>query len=244
MARLPRLVIPHQPHHIIQQGNDSQYIYRDTEDYQQFLTWLRESAREFKVAVHAYVLMPNHFHLLATPSTERGLAQMMQRIGRYYVPWYNARHQRTGSLFQGRFKTSLIDAAAYFLKVSHFVEMNPVRTGVVADSLEYPWSSYHHHAGMRVDPVITDHALYWALGNTPFQREANYIDMCKRGCPRPSTRASKRPCSRAGRWRPMLSKPICKRPLSAKSCRPSAGGRSRSRPRLKAASAIPPCAPA
>ena len=183
MARLPRLVIPHQPHHIIQQGNDSQYIYRDSEDYQQFLIWLRESAREFKVAVHAYVLMPNHFHLLATPSTERGLAQMMQRIGRYYVPWYNARHQRTGSLFQGRFKTSLIDAAAYFLKVSHFVEMNPVRTGVVADSLEYPWSSYHHHAGMRVDPVITDHALYWALGNTPFQREANYIDMCKRGLP-------------------------------------------------------------
>lgn len=183
MARLPRLVIPHQPHHIIQQGNDSQYIYRDTEDYQQFLIWLRESAREFKVAVHAYVLMPNHFHLLATPSTERGLAQMMQRIGRYYVPWYNARHQRTGSLFQGRFKTSLIDAQAYFLKVSHFVEMNPVRTGVVADSLEYPWSSYHHHAGMRVDPVITDHALYWALGNTPFQREANYIDMCKRGLP-------------------------------------------------------------
>ena len=183
MARLPRLVIPHQPHHIIQQGNDSQYIYRDSEDYQQFLIWLRESAREFKVAVHAYVLMPNHFHLLVTPSTERGLAQMMQRIGRYYVPWYNARHQRTGSLFQGRFKTSLIDAAAYFLKVSHFVEMNPVRTGVVADSLEYPWSSYHHHAGMRVDPVITDHALYWALGNTPFQREANYIDMCKRGLP-------------------------------------------------------------
>lgn len=183
MARLPRLVIPHQPHHIIQQGNDSQLIFRASEDYQQFLLWLRDSAREFKVAIHAYVLMPNHFHLLATPATETGLAQMMQRLGRYYVPWYNARHQRSGSLFQGRFKTSLIDAETYFMKCSRFVELNAVRTNVVADPLDYPWSSYHHHAGMRVDPVITDHALYWALGNTPFQREAAYIELSRNELP-------------------------------------------------------------
>ncbi len=177
MARLPRLVIPQQPHHIIQQGNDAQLIFRDSEDYQQFLVWLRDSARECKVALHAYVLMPNHFHLLATPAGERGLAQMMQRLGRYYVPWYNARHQRSGGLFQGRFKTSLVDAQAYFLKCSHFVESNPVRTGLVGDARDYPWSSYHHHAGIRNDPVITDHALYWALGNTPFQREAAYMEL-------------------------------------------------------------------
>ena len=176
MARLPRLVVPHQPHHIIQQGNNSQLIFRDSEDYTRFLSWLRECAREFKVAIHAYVLMPDHFHLLATPQSENALAQMMQRLGRYYVPWYNARYQRTGSLFQGRFKTSLIDAEAYFMKVSRFVEFNPVRTGVAGSPLEYPWSSYHHHAGVRPDPVITDHALYWALGNTPFQREAAYIE--------------------------------------------------------------------
>lgn len=175
MARLPRLVIPKEPHHIIQQGNNGQAIFQEAADYQQFLTWLRDSAKEFKVAIHAYVLMDNHFHLLATPATETGLAQMMQRLGRYYVPWFNAKYGRTGGLFQGRFKTSLIDAKAYFMKCSLFVELNPVRTNLVVEPLAYPWSSYHHHAGFRADPVITDHALFWALGNTPFQREAAYV---------------------------------------------------------------------
>jgi putative transposase len=177
MARLPRLVIPHHPHHVIQTGNDSQLIFREPEDYQRFLAWLKDSAKEYKVAIHAYVLMPNHLHLLATPSTAEGLAQTMQRVGRYYVPWYNAKYQRTGSLFQGRFKTSLIDAERYFMVCSRYIESNPVRSQLVADARDYPWSSYPHHAGLRPDPVITDHALYWALGNTPFQREAAYIEL-------------------------------------------------------------------
>jgi putative transposase len=177
MARLPRLVLPNHPHHIIQTGNDSQLIFREPDDYQQFLTWLKESAREFKVAIHAYVLMPNHLHLLATPSTVEGLAQTMQRVGRYYVPWYNAKYARSGSLFQGRFKTSLIDAQQYLMLCSRYIESNPVRSQLVGDARDYPWSSYAHHAGLRPDPVITDHALYWALGNTPFQREAAYIEL-------------------------------------------------------------------
>ena len=177
MARLPRLVIPSQPHHIIQRGNDRQFIFRDSEDYQRFLAWLKESAREFKVAIHAYVLMPNHLHLLASPSTAEGLAQMMQRIGRYYVPWYNAKYARTGTLFQGRFKTSLIDSEPYFLLCSRYIELNPVRAQLVMAPLDYPWSSYAHHAGARPDAVIVDHALYWGLGNTPFQREAAYIEL-------------------------------------------------------------------
>ena len=181
MARLPRLVLPQQPHHIIQRGNDRQLIFRDPEDYQRFLVWLKESAREFKVAIHAYVLMPNHLHLLASPSTVEGLAQMMQRIGRYYVPWYNAKYERTGSLFQGRFKTALIDSEKYFMLCSRYIELNPVRAGLSADPLDYPWSSYAHHAGTRPDSVITDHALYWALGNTPFQREAAYIELAREG---------------------------------------------------------------
>jgi putative transposase len=177
MARLPRLVVAHHPHHVIQTGNDSQLVFREADDYQRFLVWLKESAREFKVAVHAYVLMPNHFHLLASPATEEGLAQMMQRIGRYYVPWYNAKYSRTGSLFQGRFKTSLIDAERYFMVCSRYIESNPVRSQLVPDARDYPWSSFAHHAGLRSDPVITDHALYWALGNTPFQREAAYMEL-------------------------------------------------------------------
>lgn len=181
MARLPRLVLPQQPHHIIQRGNDRQLIFRAPEDYQRFLVWLKESAREFKVAIHAYVLMPNHLHLLASPSTVEGLAQMMQRIGRYYVPWYNAKYERTGSLFQGRFKTALIDSEKYFMLCSRYIELNPVRAGLGADPLDYPWSSYAHHAGTRPDSVVTDHALYWALGNTPFQREAAYIELAREG---------------------------------------------------------------
>lgn len=177
MARLPRLVIPGQPHHLIQRGNDRQAIFRDEADYQRFLAWLKDSAKEFKVAVHAYVLMPNHLHLLATPSTHNGLAQMMQRVGRYYVPWFNLKYERYGGLFQGRFKTSLVDSERYFMLCSRYIELNPVRAHLASGPLDYPWSSYAHHAGVRPDPLVTDHALYWALGNTPFQREAAYIEL-------------------------------------------------------------------
>ena len=177
MARLPRLVVPHHPHHVIQTGNDQRLIFREPDDFLRFLLWLKESAKEFKVAIHAYVLMPDHLHLLATPATEQGLAQMMQRVGRYYVPWYNAKYSRSGSLFQGRFKTSLIDAQEYFMLCSRYIESNPVRSQLVADARDYPWSSFAHHVGLCSDPVITDHALYWALGNTPFQREAAYQEL-------------------------------------------------------------------
>ena len=180
MARLPRLVVPNHPHHILQIGNDCQLVFRDDEDYRRYLGWLKESAKEFKVAVHAYVLMPDHLHLLATPTTAEGLAQTIQRVGRYYVPWYNAKYQRTGGLFQGRFKTSLIDAARYFMVCSRYIESNPVRSGLAADAGGYKWSSYPHHAGITPDSLIVDHALYWALGNTPFQREAAYIELSGR----------------------------------------------------------------
>ncbi len=179
MARLPRLVLPNHPHHIIQSANDGQLIFREAEDFQRFLRWLRESAKEFKVAIHAYVLMPDHLHLLASPGTVEGLAQMMQRLGRYYVPWYNSKYGRSGGLFKGRFKTSLIDSEKYFMVCSRYIESNPLRSQVVSDPLEYQWSSYPHHAGVQPDPVITDHALYWALGNTPFQREAAYRELSR-----------------------------------------------------------------
>lgn len=180
MARLPRLIVPQQPHHVIQQGNDRQLIFREPEDYERFLGWLRESAREFKVAIHAYVLMPNQLQLLATPADEGGLGQAMQRTGRYYVPWFNAKYGRSGSLFQGRFKTSVIDAASFFMQCSQYIELAPVRAQLAGDALAYPWSSYAHHAGVRPDPVVTDHALYWAMGNTPFQREAAYKELAER----------------------------------------------------------------
>jgi putative transposase len=181
MARQPRLVLPDQPHHIIQRGNDNQVIFRDDDDYRRFLEYLRESAKSYRVAIHAYVLMPNHLHLLATPSDEDGLAAMMQKVGRLYVPWFNNKHGRSGTLFQGRFRTSVIDPNAYFLACIRYIELNPQRNQLAFDPLDYPWSSYAHHAGVRPDPLITDHAKYWELGNTPFQREAAFIELAQQG---------------------------------------------------------------
>jgi len=181
MARQPRLVLPDQPHHVLQRGNDNQPIFRDDDDHRRFLEFLRESAKFYRVAIHAYVLMPNHVHLLATPADEDGLAAMMQKVGRLYVPWFNNKYGRSGTLFQGRFRTSVIDASAHFLACVRYIELNPQRNQLAFDPLEYPWSSYAHHAGVRPDPLITDHAKYWELGNTPFQREAAYIELAQQG---------------------------------------------------------------
>jgi putative transposase len=181
MARQPRLILPHQPHHILQRGNDDQLIFRDEEDYVRFLGWLRECARSCRVAIHAYVLMPNHLHLLATPADEDGLGAMMQKLGRLYVPWFNAKYGRSGTLFGGRFRASLVDPDEYLLACMRFIELNPVRAGLAAGPSDYRWSSFMHHTGTRPDPLITDHAKYWQLGNTPFQREAIYMELVQQG---------------------------------------------------------------
>jgi putative transposase len=181
MARQPRLILPHHPHLVIQRGNDNQTIFRDDDDHQRFLGWLRECARAYKVAVHAWVLMPSQVILLATPVDQDGLALMMQKLGRYYVPWFNGKHGRSGTLFQGRFRTAIVDAAAWLLPCSRHIELAPVRAQLVSSALEYRWSSYAHHAGVRADPLVADHALYWGLGNTPFQREAAYTALVEQG---------------------------------------------------------------
>jgi putative transposase len=181
MARQPRLILPHQPHHLVQRGNDNIAIFRDDEDYTRFLGWLKESARFYRVAIHAYVLLPDHLQLLATPADEDGLALMMQKLGRLYVPWFNARHGRSGTLFGGRFRTSVLDPAGYFLACMRYIELHPARVGQAGNALDYRWSSHAHHAGVRADALITDHAAYWELGNTPFQREAAYSELVQQG---------------------------------------------------------------
>lgn len=177
MARLPRLVVPGQPHHVIQRGNDRQLIFREPADYGIFLDWLGQAARQFKVAIHAYVLMPNHLHLLASPADQAGLGRMMQWVGRHYVPYFNHKYDRIGTLWQGRYKATVIDSERYFLVCSRYIELNPVRAGMLVDPAQYRWSSCQHHIGGAPDPLVTDHALYWALGNTPFARERAYRDL-------------------------------------------------------------------
>ncbi|MDL2283963.1 transposase [Oxalobacter sp. OttesenSCG-928-P03] len=173
MARAARLILPHQPHHVLQKGNNRQPVFLDDEDHLAFLRWLREASVQYEVAIHAYLLMGSRVHLLVTPKDKTGLARMMQWVGRHYVPYFNKKYQRSGTLWEGRYRTSLVEAP-YLLNCSCFVELLPVRQGLVRNPSDYRWSSYAHHAGFRQDPLIHDHKLYWDLGNTPFAREAAY----------------------------------------------------------------------
>ena len=181
MARLPRLTLPGLPHHIIQRGNNRQPIVAITADYQKLLDLLAENAAKFKVAVHAYVLMGNHFHLLATPETADGLPQMMQAVGRRYVRYFNDRQQRSGTLWEGRYRSTLIQTERYLLACMAYIDLNPVRAEMVADPKDYPWSSHAHYIGLRVDKLITPHPLVWQIGNTPFAREVQYAELVHAG---------------------------------------------------------------
>ncbi|MES2880360.1 MAG: transposase [Pseudomonadota bacterium] len=181
MARLPRLTLPGYPHHIIQRGNNRQPIFATAADHQMLLDLLEENAKKFGVALHAYVLMDNHFHLLATPQTAEGLPQMMQAVGRRYVRYFNDTQQRSGTLWEGRYKSTLIQTERYLLACMAYIDLNPVRAGLVAQARDYPWSSHGHYIGQRTDKRITPHALYWELGNTPFAREAAYAELVQSG---------------------------------------------------------------
>jgi putative transposase len=181
MARLPRLTLPGYPHHVIQRGNNRQPIFASSADYQTLLDLLDENAKKFGVAIHAYVLMSNHFHLLATPQTADGLPQMMQAVGRRYVRYFNDRQKRSGTLWEGRYKSTLIQSERYLLACMAYIDLNPVRVGLVAQARDYPWSSYGHYTGQRIDKLITPHPLFWELGNTPFAREAAYAELVRSG---------------------------------------------------------------
>lgn len=181
MARLPRLTVPGYPHHIIQRGNNRQAIFAERADYEQLLALIEEHAKCFGVAVHAYVLMSNHFHLLATPEDAAGIPQMMQAVGRQYVRYFNRRQARTGTLWEGRYRSTLIQAERYLLACMVYIDLNPVRAGMVADPADYPWSSHAHYIGRRVDRLVTPHPMYWALGNTPFARDAAYAELVHAG---------------------------------------------------------------
>lgn len=181
MARLPRLSIPGYPHHVIQRGNNRQAIFLEAVDYQRMLELLDEHARQHGVAIHAYVLMGDHFHLLLTPGGGEGLSRMMQAVGRRYVRYFNDTHGRSGTLWEGRYRSTLMDAQDYLLPCMTYMDLNPVRAGLVAQARDYAWSSHGHYAGLRVDRMLTPHPLYWQLGNTPFAREAAYAQRVQEG---------------------------------------------------------------
>jgi len=189
MARLPRLTIPGYPHHIIQRGNNRQPIFFDDEDHRHLLQHLGETLRALPLALHAYVLMPDHIHLLATPQAPDTLGRAAQSLGRRYVGYFNARHGRSGTLWEGRYRAHVVGEAEEVLRCMRFIESNPQRSAAAGSPSEPAWSSLAHHLGALRDPLITEPPAYWQLGNTPFEREAAHRSVLERGLGREVTTA-------------------------------------------------------
>lgn len=174
VARLPRLDIPGVPQHIVQRGNDRLPCFAADDDYVRYCQELREAAFRHGCAVHAYVLMTNHVHLLVTPQAPGAASRMMQMLGRRYVGCFNARYGRSGTLWEGRFKSCLVDTDAYLLRCYRYIELNPVRARMVAAPGDYRWSSYRHNAYGVADPLVTPHAGFVALGTETQSRQSAY----------------------------------------------------------------------
>jgi len=164
IARLPRIVVPGLPHHIVQRGNNRQAVFFADADYRKYLECLRLGTERYGCSVHAYVLMTNHVHLLVTPSTEGGLARLMQSVGRRYVRYVNSTYRRSGTLWDGRFRSALVDPEHYLFACMRYIELNPVRADMVSTPGAYQWSSYAANAVGRDKDLITRHAQYQLLG--------------------------------------------------------------------------------
>ena len=177
MARLPRFSLPGQPQHVIQRGNNRDIIFVDNSDYHFYLEKLYDTCLRFGCNVHAYVLMTNHAHLLLTPITEKAISQVMQSLGRYYVQYFNYRYQRTGTLWEGRYKASLVSSDEYLLTCYRYIELNPVRAGIVSKPQDYRWSSYRHNALGLFDSFIVEHETYLSLGAEGRARHSNYRNL-------------------------------------------------------------------
>ena len=174
MARLPRFILPDQPQHVIQRGNNRQSIFYTDQDRQYYLERLAFAAKEHDCSIHAYVLMTNHVHLLVSPKAPEGLGKMMQTLGRYYVQYFNYHYKRTGTLWEGRYKASLISSEQYLFSCMRYIELNPVRAGMVENPAEYPWSSYHCNALGVGGGLIVPRQEYAGMGSTAEARQKNY----------------------------------------------------------------------
>ena len=184
MARLSRLTVTDYPHHVILRGNNRQDIFKTPTDFERMHELLLIHSQEQQVEVHSYVFMSNHLHLLLTPRVDQALPKMMQAVGRSYVRYFNQKHGRTGTLWEGRYRATLIQAERYLLACMVYIDLNPVRAHMVEQPLDYRWSSHSQYVGPRSDRLVTPHALYWALGNTPFSREAAYAELVQAGVAR------------------------------------------------------------
>ena len=174
MARQPRFFVPGEAQHVIQRGNNRELIFAGESDYRFFLDCLIQAVRRHGVSVHAYVLMTNHLHLLATPANENSLPKVLQSVGRRYVQYFNHAYRRSGTLWEGRYRATIIDSEQYLLTCMRYIELNPVRAGIVEHPGEYPWSSFHANAQGACDVLITPHELYGRMGSSELKRVMAY----------------------------------------------------------------------
>jgi len=174
MPRGPRVYLPDVPLHVIQRGNDRAALFCDTFDFDCFLGCMINAMRRYGVAVHAYVLMTNHVHALVTPRSRDGLGRAMHWAGTVFVQQINGRYGRTGSRFEGRYRTRFLEDEGHFLSCMRYIEENPVRARMVAAPADYRWSSFAANALGASDPLVTPHPIFERLGRTPPERSAHY----------------------------------------------------------------------
>lgn len=177
MPRRPRLVLPQVPLHLIQRGNNRQACFCAQEDYRFYLEWLQQYATDTGCRVHAYVLMTNHVHLLISSESSHSVGKLMKALGQRYVQYFNRSYRRSGTLWEGRFRSCLVQEENYLLACQRYIELNPVRANMVAHPGEYPWSSYRTHAQGEPNPLLTPHPLYEDLGGNAETRQSNYREL-------------------------------------------------------------------
>ena len=174
MPRQPRLTLAGEAHHVIQRGNNKQAIFFCDADRKLFLAELGEGLSKYDCRLHAYVLMTNHIHLLVTPGQDEAIGRLMQSLGRAYVGYVNRAYGRTGTLWEGRFKSTIVDSEDYVMACYRYIEANPVRARMVADAWDYPWSSYAANALGHTSSLVVEHEAYKALGDAASARQAEY----------------------------------------------------------------------
>ena len=174
MPRKPRFYLPDVPVHIVQRGHSREPVFFEDQDYATYVHWLKEGGKKYRVSIHAFVLMTNHIHLLVTPAQGRDISLLMQYVGRRYVPYINDKYGKSGSIWEGRYKASLVQEDGYFLTVMRYIELNPVRAGMVELPGHYRWSSFCHNVGTKKISFLSPHVIYQGLGDCEGTREKAY----------------------------------------------------------------------
>ena len=180
---MPRFFVPGLPLHVIQRGNDRAPIFRGPADVAFYKRCIGHASQRYGVMIHAYVFMTNHVHLLATPFSPVSVPNMMQSLGRVYVQYFNRTYERTGTLWEGRYKAAIVDDETYLLACMRYIELNPVRACIVASPYDYRWSSFRANGCADADDLVHPHEIYRRLGSSPTERHAAYRELFRDAIP-------------------------------------------------------------